>query len=84
MSQSGYQIAKDDPKPAAHAPENIDVFALQNGRMLAPLREIGYALGGYVKQKDSGKETIILGTKTLMLTTGGNKGTIDVRNLRFM
>ena len=47
------------------------------------MREITYALGGYVKQEDSGKITIILDTKTLVMTVGSSSGTIDGEEFTF-
>lgn len=76
-------IVKDDPEPATYVPANTEVFAVQDGRILVPVRDIAYALGGYVKQEDSGKVTIILGTKTLMMTTGSNQGYIDGEEFTF-
>lgn len=51
--------------------------SVQNGRILVPLYETAYALGGYVKQDGNGEVTIILDTKTLNLTIGSQKGLVD-------
>lgn len=50
---------------------------VQGSRILVPLYETAYALGGYVKQEDNGEITIILDTKTLNLTIGSQQGLMD-------
>ncbi len=83
LTQSAYQKEKDDTEPATDNTSNTEVFAMRSGIMLAPVRETAYALGGYVKQEEGGKVTIILGTKTLELTVGSNEGTVDGEKFTF-
>lgn len=51
--------------------------SVQGNRILVPLYETAYALGGYVKQDDNNYITIILDAKTLNLTIGSQRGLID-------
>lgn len=51
--------------------------SLQDNRILVPLYETAYALGGYVKQNDNNEITIILDAKTLNLTIGSQRGFMD-------
>ncbi len=45
-------------------------FNVTDGKVLAPVKDTVFALGGYLKQEESGETTIILGTKTLTLPPG--------------
>ncbi|HYE69232.1 MAG TPA: stalk domain-containing protein, partial [Anaerovoracaceae bacterium] len=51
--------------------------SLQGNRILVPLYETAYALGGYVKQDDNNEVTIILDAKILNLTIGSHRGLMD-------
>ncbi|GEM_PF-3856145 len=76
LAQPGYQTAQND-STASPAPESAHAYAAaQDGEIFVPAQEAAYALGGYVKEADGGV-TIILGTKTLVLTSGSDRGILD-------
>ncbi len=57
--------------------KNIQALTVREGRVLAPLRDIAFALGGYVRQESGGTASVILGTRTLVMKSGALEGTID-------
>ncbi len=59
-----------------------DAFLWKEGKLLAPAREMIFALGGYVME-DGDTLSLLLGTKTLQMTAGSSRGVIDSEEITF-
>ena len=60
-----------------------NAFGIRNGRLLLPVRNTVFSLGGYVNQDEQGGIKIVLGTKTMDLNIGSLKGTMDGEEFSF-
>lgn len=72
-------------KKEASAPSLLtqqDAFLWKEGKLLAPAREMIFALGGYVME-DGNTLSLLLGTKTLQMTAGSSRGVIDSEEITF-
>ncbi len=77
-----YKAEKQDAAASGRFAKNIKAFAMQDGIVFAPPRDIAFALGGYVKES-GGTVSVILGTRTLVMREDSRDAMIDGENFVF-